>query len=161
MSDAATYLVIGADTSAEALAARLEAGGVACVELRAPASAGDAVAAIDRLRPVAQSRDVAFLLAGAAPLAARTGCDGVRIDGADAYAEARRICGKDAIVGVAVGGSRHAAMEAGEAGADFIAFDPDPELVAWWAELMEIPAVAAVDPADFRIERLAQPDAAA
>ncbi len=141
------YLVVGPAVATEALAARLAAGGVACVELDPP----DAAAAA-RLRPLVQDRDIAFLLAHDAALAATNGCDGVRVDGADAYAAARAAVGDDAIVGVATGTSRHEAMVAGEAGADFVLLAP--ELVSWWTELMEVPVVAATAGADFVIERL-------
>ncbi len=134
---------------APALAATLEAGDTACVEL-ALADADDAAwrAAIAALRPVVQARDAAFLLNGHAELAAATGCDGVRLDGSAGQASARQALGADAIVGVAAGTSRHDAMVAGERDADFIGLGPGPDggpdldLVAWWAELMEVPCVA-------------------
>ena len=114
-----------------------------------PADPAAAKAAIERLRGIAQERGVAFLLRDDAALAAKTGCDGVVV-GPGAYAAARKAVGAQAIVGVTVGTSRHEAMEAGEAGADFIGFDADPELVSWWTEMMEVPCVAAVPEADFR-----------
>lgn len=131
------------------LAAALDAGDVASVEL-ALAEADDTAwrAAVAALRPVAQDRGVAFLLHGAAELAAATGCDGVRLAGPGGYAAARQVLGPDAIVGASAGTSRHAAMVAGERGADFIGLGPgadggvDAELVAWWTELMEVPCVA-------------------
>lgn len=128
---------------AAALTAALDAGDVACLELRlAAADAAAWRAAIAVLAPIAQSRDVAFLLYGLPRLAADTGCDGVHVGADVPYGDARRAVGQGAIVGVSCGTSRHAAMEAGEAGADFIGFDPDPEIIAWWAELMEGPCVA-------------------
>ena len=130
-------------------AAALGAGDVACVEMAVPADPAAAKAAVERLRDIAQERGVAFLLRGDAALAARTGCDGVVVE-AGGYAAARKAVGGQAIVGVLAGTSRHEAMEAGEAGADFIGFDPDPEIVSWWTEMMEVPCVAAVPEADFR-----------
>ncbi|WP_051249280.1 thiamine phosphate synthase [Inquilinus limosus] len=130
-------------------AAALGAGDVACVEMAVPADPAAAKAAVERLRDIAQERSVAFLLRDDATLAARTHCDGVVV-GPGAYAAARKTVGAQAIVGVAVGTSRHEAMEAGEAGADFIGFDADAEIVSWWTELMEVPCVAAVPEADFR-----------
>jgi thiamine-phosphate pyrophosphorylase len=139
------------------LAAALDAGDVACVQLRLKEADDDAVRrAIDVLRPVVQSRDVAFILNDRPDLAAATGCDGVHVGQEDAsYAAARRAVGADAIVGVTCHASRHLAMEAGEAGADYVAFGAffptgtkdtihraEPEIVAWWAELFEIPCVA-------------------
>lgn len=145
------------------LAAALDAGDVACVQLRLKGPDGVTSAdadtlrrAIDVLRPVAQSREVAFILNDRPDIAAATGCDGVHIGQKDAsYAEARRWLGQDAIVGVTCHDSRHYAMVAGEAGADYVAFGafyptttkpspyrPEPELLRWWSELMEIPCVA-------------------
>ena len=112
--------------------------------------------AADLLRPIAQQRDVAFLMNDRPDLARETGCDGVHIGQEDAsYAEARRLLGPDRIVGVTCHDSRHLAMEAGEAGADYVAFGAffptgskeaktraAPELLEWWHELMEIPSVA-------------------
>jgi thiamine-phosphate pyrophosphorylase len=130
-------------------AAALGAGDVACVEMAVPADPAAAKAAVERLRDIAQERGAAFLLRDDAALAARSGCDGVVV-GPGAYAAARKTVGAQAIVGVTVGTSRHEAMEAGEAGADFIGFDADAEIVSWWTEMMEVPCVAAVPDADFR-----------
>lgn len=88
-------------------------------------------------------------------LAFETGCDGVHIGQEDAtYAQARKAVG-DGIVGVTCHNSRHLAMEAGEAGADYVAFgaffptntkeakfSAEPELLEWWSDLMTVPAVA-------------------
>lgn len=130
-------------------AAALGAGDIACVEMAVPADPAAAKAAIERLRGIAQERGVAFLLRDDAALAARSGCDGVVV-GPGATAAARKTVGAQAIVGVMAGTSRHEAMEAGEAGADFIGFDADDEIVSWWTEMMEVPCVAAVPEADFR-----------
>ena len=91
---------------------------------------------------LAQQRNVAVLLDGNPELARRLGADGVHLADGRGYRDARQELGADAIVGVACGRSRHAAMEAGEAGADYVAFEPDLELVAWWAETMVVPVVA-------------------
>jgi thiamine-phosphate pyrophosphorylase len=139
------------------LAAALDAGDVACVQLRLKDAGDDAVRrAIDVLRPVVQSRDVAFILNDRPDLAASTGCDGVHVGQEDApYAAARRAMGANAIVGVTCHASRHLAMEAGEAGADYVAFGAffptgtkatnhraEPELLRWWSDIMELPCVA-------------------
>jgi len=140
------------------LAAALDAGDVACVQLRLTDATDDQIRrAIDTLRPVVQDRDVAFLLCGRPDLAAATGCDGVHVEqGGAAQRDARRIVGADRIVGVSCRTSRHEAMTAGEDGADYVSFGPffpsatvpdvtdyaAAELVAWWAELFEIPSVA-------------------
>ena len=142
---------------ADVLAQALDAGDVASVQLRLKDIDDDTVRrAIDALRPVAQSRDVAFILNDRPDLAAATGCDGVHVGKDDAaIAEARRIVGNDAIVGASAYDSRHRAMEAGEEGADYVAFGaffptttkvaeghPEPDILAWWSELMVIPCVA-------------------
>jgi len=139
------------------LAEALDAGDVACVQLRLKDADDDAVRrAADLLRPVAQDRDVAFLMNDRPDLARETGCDGVHVGQDDApYAEARRILGADAIVGVTCHASRHLAMVAGEAGADYVAFGAffptatkearhhaEPAILEWWAELFEVPCVA-------------------
>ena len=130
---------------------------MACVQLRLKDCSDDAIRrACDALRPVAQERGVAFILNDHPALAKETGCDGVHVGQSDTpYAKARQIVGKDAIVGVTCHDSRHLAMEAGEAGADYVAFgafyptatkpsdySPTPELLQWWAEMMEVPCVA-------------------
>jgi thiamine-phosphate pyrophosphorylase len=106
--------------------------------------------------PIAQSREVAFILNDRPDLAAALGCDGVHVGQDDAsYAEARRMVGRDRIVGVTCHDSRHLAMEAAEAGADYVAFGaffptatkeakgrPDPEILAIWQETMQTPCVA-------------------
>jgi thiamine-phosphate pyrophosphorylase len=106
------------------LAEALDAGDVAAVQLRLKDVDDDAVRrACDALRPVAQQRGVAFLLNDRPDLAAETGCDGVHVGQKDApYAEARRLLGSDRIVGVTCHDSRHLAIEAAEAGADYVAF---------------------------------------
>ena len=114
--------------------------------------ADDAVKAqIALLLPLAHQRGVPLVVEGRADLAASEGCDGVHLP-ADrrAIQAVRRALGEDAIVGAAAGQSRHAGMEAGEAGADYVAFglfDPAPEppaeeLLEWWQEMMELPCVA-------------------
>jgi thiamine-phosphate pyrophosphorylase len=136
----------------EHLAAALDAGDVAAVRLSLPGAAQDMLqAAAESLRAIVQSRGVALILAGDPALAVATGCDGVHLAPGDMpVAQARKLIG-DLQLGVSCGGSRDAAMSAGEEGADYIAFGPyladpdaapDPELLPWWVELMELPAVA-------------------
>lgn len=142
---------------ADTLAAALDAGDVACVQLRLKDAGDDEVRhAIDRLMPVAQERDVAFLVNDRPDLAAEAGADGVHIGEDDTpFEEARRLVGRDAIIGVSCYNSRHRAMVAAEAGADYVAFGAffntetkeaktraEPDLLTWWQELMEIPCVA-------------------
>jgi thiamine-phosphate pyrophosphorylase len=141
----------------ETLKAALDAGDVACLQLRLKDVPDDTIArAADVLRPIAQSRGVAFLLNDRPDLAAKLGCDGVHIGQEDgSYADARAAVGRDKIVGVTCHNSRHLAMEAGEAGADYVAFgaffptatkDPkttcEIDVLQWWAEVMTVPVVA-------------------
>jgi len=139
------------------LAEALDAGDVACVQLRLKDIGDDAIRrACDALRPVTQRRGVAFLLNDRPDLAAQTGCDGVHVGQQDTpYAEARRLMGPDRTVGVTCHSSRDFAMDAAEAGADYVAFGAfyptatkdsgyraEPEILHWWSELMTVPSVA-------------------
>jgi thiamine-phosphate pyrophosphorylase len=142
---------------AEILKRALGAGDAASLQLRLKNASDDEIAqAVELLMPVAQNADVAFILNDRPDLAARFGCDGVHIGQEDAsYAKVRAILGKDKIVGVTCHASRHLAIEAGDAGADYVAFGAffptatkearthaDIELLKWWSELMVVPAVA-------------------
>jgi thiamine-phosphate pyrophosphorylase len=139
------------------LAAALDGGDVACVQLRLKGVDDDTVRrTCDLLRPVAVARNVAFLVNDRPDLAAACDCDGVHVGQSDApYAEARRLMGPDRIVGVTCHDSRHLALVAAEGGADYVAFGafyptktkpsnyrPAPELLEWWNEVMTVPAVA-------------------
>ncbi|MDO8608633.1 MAG: thiamine phosphate synthase [Phaeospirillum sp.] len=141
----------------ETLAATLDGGDVACLQIRLKGLDDDALARIvDILRPPAQQRGVAVLLNDRPDLAFETGCDGVHIgQGDSSYAEARKAVGANGIVGVTCHASRHLAMEAGEQGADYVAFGAffptetketefhaDLDLLHWWTELFTIPCVA-------------------
>ena len=130
------------------LAEALDAGDIAAVRLRLE-DPSLLRAAAEQLRPIVQSRGVAFILGGDAPLSAALSCDGVHLRTDDIpTASARRLIG-DLQLGVFCGLSRDRAMDAGDEGADYIAFGPfctedesDPELIAWGVELMELPVVA-------------------
>ena len=102
------------------LTAAMDGGDVACVQLRLKDVTDDAVrAAVAALQPPVQARDAAFILNDRPDLAAELGCDGVHVGQEDTpYAEARRLVGNDAIVGVTCHDSRHLALIAGEKGAD-------------------------------------------
>lgn len=141
----------------DSLAAALDAGPVACVQLRLKDVSDDAVKqAIDTLMPVAHARDVAFIVNDRPDLARAAGCDGVHVGQDDmSYDAARTIVGDNAIVGVTCHASRHLAMVAGEAGADYVAFgsffptttkvvsnQADPSLLQWWSDIFEVPCVA-------------------
>lgn len=136
-------------TLAVQLAAALDAGDIGCVLLRLTADDAAVAAAARRLLPIVHGHDVAMLLEGRPELAARLGFDGVHIGAGDDYAAARKALGDARTVGVACGSSRHDAMLAAEAGADYVAFSGPgaAELAAWWAALMTVPSVAEGDPA--------------
>jgi thiamine-phosphate pyrophosphorylase len=142
---------------ADLLAAALDAGDVAAVQLRLKDVDDDAWRrAIDALLPVTQSRGVAFLLNDRADLVRETGSDGAHVGQEDFPArEARKLMGPDATLGVTCKGSRDLAMAAGEDGADYVAFGAffpsgtkdvsrfiDPEILQWWSDLMELPCCA-------------------
>jgi thiamine-phosphate pyrophosphorylase len=139
------------------LSSALDAGDVAALQLRLK-GAPDAIiaAAVDVLFPIVRSREVALILNDRPDLAARLGCDGVHVGQDDVpCAEARRIVGRDRIVGVTCHDSRHLAMEDAEAGADYVAFGAffetatkdaptraEPEILTIWQETMQVPCVA-------------------
>ena len=140
----------------DALAEALDAGDVASLQLRLKDAAPDTVKrAIARLMPVAQARDVAFILNDDAVLAAEMGCDGAHLGQSDGDHAGARMLLTGRILGITCHASRHLAMNAGEMGADYVAFGAffptttketqhvgDTELLAWWSEVMQVPSVA-------------------
>jgi thiamine-phosphate pyrophosphorylase len=139
------------------LAEALDAGDVAALQIRLKDVPDAAIAAaVAALSPIAQSRGVAVILNDRPDLAAQLGCDGVHIGQDDGpYAEARRLMGPGAMIGVTCHDSRDLAMEASEAGADYVAFGAffdtatkqastrtDPEILSIWQESMLTPCVA-------------------
>jgi thiamine-phosphate pyrophosphorylase len=140
----------------ESLAVALDAGDVACLQLRLKDAPRDEVKrAIEALMPIAQSRDVAFLLNDDAALAAEMGCDGAHLGQQDGDHAGARMLLSGKILGITCHDSRHLAMVAGEMGADYVAFGAffptstkeakhhaTPELLEWWSEMFEIPCVA-------------------
>jgi thiamine-phosphate pyrophosphorylase len=154
------YAVVEAGEDALArLQVALDAAPIASVLIRSAAGASLDAGSAKPLIDLAQKGNAAALLAGDAQLARTLRADGVHLDAgkdlAAAYEDARGILGDRGIVGVDVGISRHDAMTLAEAGADYIAFgapahlnDRDKgrvrrdELVAWWAEIFEVPCVA-------------------
>lgn len=142
---------------AEELKRALDGGDVASLQLRMKdASDNEILRAAEIVMPIAQDRDVAFIVNDRPDLAHMLRADGVHIGQEDTpYDEAREIVGKNAIVGVTCHNSRDLAFAAGEAGADYVAFGAffptatkipkataDLELLQWWAETMTVPVVA-------------------
>jgi thiamine-phosphate pyrophosphorylase len=141
----------------ERLAQALDGGDVAALQIRLK-DVEDAViaAAVATLMPIAHARRVPVILNDRPDLAAQLGCDGVHVGQTDTpYAEARKLMGKDAMIGVTCHDSRHLAMEAAEAGADYVAFGAffdtttkdastraEPEILTIWQETMQLPCVA-------------------
>ena len=119
------------------------------------------------LQRLCADRDIAFIVNDDMALAKRIGADGVHLGQGDGDPrEARAVLGPTAQIGVTCHDSRHLAMEAGEAGADYVAFGaffptttketrhrPDPSILSWWAALFELPSVAigGITPANGRV----------
>jgi thiamine-phosphate pyrophosphorylase len=145
------------DAFPDLLRAALDGGPVAAFQLRLKGLDEDAIAlAAEPLQRICTDRDVAFIVNDSVTLAKRLGTDGVHLGQGDGDPrEARQILGKDAQIGVTCHDSRHLAMEAGEAAADYVAFGafyptttketthwPDPSILSWWTTMFEIPCVA-------------------
>jgi len=136
------------------LDAALEAGDVAAVQIRLKET--DPAEAARVLTPLIQAAGVAAIVNDDPKLAAAVGADGVHVGQSDApYQAARAGVGPKGIVGVTCHASRHLAMTAAEAGADYVAFGAffdtatkdaahraSPEILEWWSEIFEIPSVA-------------------
>lgn len=145
------------DSFGDRLRAAIGAGPVAAFQLRLKDVRDDVVLkSAERLQPICAAHDVAFILNDRVDLAQACGADGVHLGQGDGDPrEARRLLGPSAQIGVTCHDSRHLAMEAGEAGADYVAFGaffptstkeaihrPDPSILSWWSRLFEIPCVA-------------------
>ena len=145
------------DRFAKELEEALAGGDVASLQLRLKDCDDNTVRrAAQVLRPIAQGRGVAFIMNDRPDLAAELDCDGVHVGEEDMpYAEARRLLGPDRIVGVTCGASRHRAIAAAEAGADYVAFGAffpsmtkaakhhaGPELLRDWSETTVVPCCA-------------------
>jgi thiamine-phosphate pyrophosphorylase len=139
------------------LARALDAGPVAAFQFRVKGiDQHEAARLAEPLRAICAARDVAFIVNDSVALAKRVGADGVHLGQEDgSVAEARKVLGREAQIGVTCHDSRHLAMEAGEAGADYVAFGaffptttkqvkhhPEPEILTWWQTLFELPCVA-------------------
>jgi len=160
LSDCRLYLISPPRLSAAnflgPLKEALKGGDVASFQLRLKHVSDDEIRrAVDLLRPVIQAHGAAFILNDRPDLAAELGCDGVHVGQEDAgYAEARTAL-PNGIVGITCHDSRHLAMEAAEAGADYVAFGAffptatkdvehtaDPDILTWWQTFFELPCVA-------------------
>jgi thiamine-phosphate pyrophosphorylase len=147
---------VGGDFPAR-LEQALSGGPVAAFQFRVKGvDQHEAVRLAEPLLRICQAHDVAFIVNDDMGLARRLGADGVHLGQGDGDPrEARALLGPSAQIGVTCHDSRHLAMEAGEAGADYVAFGaffptstketshrPEPSILSWWATLFEMPSVA-------------------
>ncbi len=160
MSDCQLYLISPLAVEppfAERLARALDAGPVAAFQFRVKDLDEHSAARLaEPLQRICADRDVAFIINDSIALAKRIGADGVHLGQGDGeVADARQRLGRDAQIGVTCHNSRHLAMAAGEAGADYVAFGAfyptvtkqtehvaQPDLLTWWQSIFEIPCVA-------------------
>jgi thiamine-phosphate pyrophosphorylase len=154
------YLISPLDVAggfADRLARALDAGPVAAFQFRVKGvDQHEAAKLAEPLQRICAEREVAFIINDSIALAKRLGADGVHLGQGDGDPrEARDVLGPAAQIGVTCHDSRHLAMEAGEAGADYVAFGafyptttkavshhPEPVILSWWATMFEIPSVA-------------------
>jgi len=149
----------------QALKAAFDGGDVGSFQLRLKnASDSEILKAAEKLLPICQEYEAAFIMNDRPDLALKCGADGVHLGQEDleemSVKKARGILGEDFVIGVSCHDSRHLAMEAGEQGADYVAFGafhptkskdaaklakygvPTPELLTWWQENTVLPCVA-------------------
>lgn len=160
MTQCQLYLISPLDVSGnfpDRLARALDAGPVAAFQFRVKdIDEHQAARLAEPLQAICAAREVAFIVNDSIALAKRIGADGVHLGQGDGdVRDARARLGKEAQIGVTCHNSRDLAMEAGEAGADYVAFgaffptltkqteyQAEPELLTWWQTLMELPCVA-------------------
>lgn len=155
---------VGADDAealVPALAAACGAGDVAAVILRlGPGDERGLTALVKRFAPAVQEQGAALVVAcpgftgDLVSVSARGGADGVHVDRPGDLRDLRGRLRDGRILGVGGIETRHGAMEAGEAGIDYLMFGglypdgvaPDAETVRmraeWWSEIFETPCIA-------------------
>jgi len=154
------YLISPLDVSGafpERLKRALGAGPVAAFQFRVKGvDQHEAARLAEPLQKICADADIAFIVNDDVSLAKRLGADGVHLGQGDGDPrEARSVLGPQVQIGVTCHDSRHLAMEAGEAGADYVAFGafyptttketrhrPEPVILSWWSALFELPCVA-------------------
>ena len=154
------YLISPQDvggTFPDRLKAACEGGPVAAFQLRVKDMIEHELASLAApLQRICADHGIAFIVNDSVALAKRLGADGVHLGQSDGDPrEARAELGPDAQIGRTCHDSRHLAMEAGEAGCDYVAFGafhptttkpshyrPDPLILSWWSAITEIPCVA-------------------
>ncbi|MBP6362604.1 MAG: thiamine phosphate synthase [Novosphingobium sp.] len=160
MNQCQLYLISPLDVSGafpNRLASALDAGPVAAFQFRVKGfDEHEAARLAEPLQKICAERNVAFIVNDSIGLAKRLGADGVHLGQSDGtVADARERLGRDAQIGVTCHDSRHLAMEAGDAGADYVAFGAffptltkqtehvaGTDLLEWWQAIFEIPCVA-------------------
>ena len=129
---------------------------VACLRLQLTTEDEGEIGKIaDGMREICHAHDVAIVIKDHMLLVEKFGLDGVHLaDGSRNIAKARKLLGKDAIVGAFCGVSRHVGITAGEAGANYVSFGPisgaelnngelaKKDLFEWWSQMIEIPVIA-------------------
>ena len=154
------YLISPQDvggTFPDRLRAALEPGVASAFQLRVKGVEEHELARLaEPLQRICADADVAFIVNDSMKLAKRLGADGVHLGQSDGdIREGRALLGPGAQIGRTCHDSRHLAMQAGEDGADYVAFGafyetttkpsnyrPKPPILSWWATLFEIPCVA-------------------
>ncbi len=160
MTDCQLYLISPLDVGGDfpdRLRAALEAGPVAAFQFRVKGiDQHEAARLAAPLLEICREHDCAFIVNDDVALAKRLGADGVHLGQGDGDPrEAREELGKEAQIGVTCHNSRHLALEAGEMGADYVAFgaffpsttkdakiQAELEILEWWSSMMEPPCVA-------------------
>ena len=160
MTDCQIYLISPLDVSGafpDRLERALDAGPATAFQLRLKdVDQHEAARLAGPLMDICAAREVTFIVNDSIALARRLNADGVHLGQGDGtVAEAREALGREAQIGITCHASRHLAMEAGEAGADYVAFGsffssetkasdhrPEPEILTWWQTLFELPCVA-------------------
>lgn len=139
------------------LGSALDAGPVAAFQFRVKdVEQHEAASLAGPLQEICAAHDVNFIVNDSVSLAKRLAADGVHLGQEDGdVREAREILGRDVQIGVTCHDNRHMAMDAGEAGADYVAFGAffetttkdvkhraDLEILRWWQQIFELPCVA-------------------
>ena len=160
MSICELYLISPLDVSGDfpdRLSRALDAAPVAAFQFRVKGLDEHAAARLaEPLQELCAARDVTFIVNDAIGLAKRLGADGVHLGQSDgSVADARAALGREAQIGVTCHASRHLAMDAGDVGADYVAFGAffptmtkvtehraELDLLGWWQGIFELPCVA-------------------
>lgn len=157
--------VIDLPKFAENLKAAFDGGDIGSFQLRLKNASDDEILkAAEKLLPICHTHEAAFIMNDRPDLCVKVGADGVHLGQEDLeqmpIKKAQEIIGSDRVIGISCHDSRHLAMEAGEQGADYVAFGafyptkskdaaklakygvPTPEILEWWQTYMTLPCVA-------------------